>query len=166
MRFMAHKRGEDRRRAFSLTEVVLALAVFSLAIVSLLGLMSVALSTQRDSLMETMAANAAAAIVNQRRAAPAADIGDPVLPKLSEMRGQDSKSAATEVVTIDTAGNKVTETDPEARFLCEYRGWGYDDTEMPRTVRLHLRLTWPVELARRAPERAESYEVFTMISER
>ncbi|MCC6356393.1 MAG: hypothetical protein IT577_21100 [Verrucomicrobiae bacterium] len=152
--------------AFSLTEVVLALAVFSLAIVSLLGLMSVAISTQRDSLMETTAANAAAAIINERRSAPLADIADAVLPRLSDLRGLDASGASIESETVDGAGKKIQESDPRAQFVCEYRGWGWDDPVTPGLVRVHLRLLWPIDLALKSPERAESYEVFTMMTER
>lgn len=155
-----------RRGAFSLTEVVLALAVFSLAVVSLLGLMSVALSTQRDSVMETMAANVAATILNQRRSAPSKDMDDAVLPRIDEFTGDDFRGAAAERVTVDVAGRKVADEDPEAQFVCEYRGWGYNSTATPGLAHVHLRLMWPVELARRAPERAESYEIFTMMAER
>lgn len=158
--------GGGRSGAFSLTEVVLALAVFSLAIVSLLGLMSVALSTQRDSVMETTAANVAAAILNQRRTAPLADIQEAVIPKVSELVGATADGAVAGNAMVDGSGKKLQESDPGAQFLCEYRGWGWDDPITPRLARVHLRLLWPVELARRAPERAESYEVFTMLSER
>lgn len=156
--------GGGRAGAFSLTEVVLALAVFSLAIVSLLGLMSVALSTQRDSVMETTAANVAAVILNQRRASPTNTIEDAVLPAISEFTGDDPSSSSASPVTVDSAGRKVADTDMQAQFVCEYRGWGWNDPVTPGLVRVHLRLMWPVELARRAPDRAESYEVFTMLS--
>ncbi|HPA21003.1 MAG TPA: hypothetical protein PLU30_24865 [Verrucomicrobiae bacterium] len=150
--------------AFSLTEVVLALAVFSLAIVSLLGLMSVALSTQRDSVMETAAANVAAAIINQRRAAPEATSENIVLPRLSDMVGVDANSAASGSEVVDMSGRKVPSADQQAQFLCQYRSWGWDDPITPHLARVHLRVLWPVELARRSPERAESYEVFTMMA--
>lgn len=152
--------------AFSLTEVVLALAVFSLAIVSLLGLMSIAISTQRDSVMETNAANVAASILNQRRSAPQATIQNAILPKLSEMMGEDIKSAASGSEVVDGSGKRVAQADPNAQFICEYKGWGWNDPVTPKLARVHLRLLWPVELARRAPDRAESYEVFTMMRER
>ncbi len=159
---------QERRNsgAFSLTEVVLALAVFSLAIVSLLGLMSIAMSTQRDSVMETNAANVAASILNQRRSAPQATIQNAILPKLSEMLGEDFRSAASGSEVVDGSGKRVAQSDPNGQFICEYRGWGWNDPVTPKLARVHLRLLWPVELARRAPERAESYEVFTMMRER
>ncbi len=157
--------GRGPKGAFSLTEVVLALAVFSLAIVSLLGLLSVAMSSQRDSVMETTAANVASAILNQRRAAPQAEIGDAVIPKLSELVGTSADSAVSVSEYVDGSGIKVADSDPQAAFLCEFRGWGWDDPVTPKLARLHLRLLWPVELAKRDPERAESYEIFTMMSE-
>lgn len=158
--------GGGPKGAFSLTEVVLALAVFSLAIVSLLGLLSVAMSSQRDSVMETTAANVASAILNQRRAAPEATGAGIILPKLSDMSGTDPTGGASGEEIVDVAGKRVSENDLEAQFLCQYRGWGWDDPTTPGLVRVHLRLMWPVELARRDPERAEKYEVFTMISGR
>ncbi len=156
----------DPRGAFSLTEVVLALAVFSLAVVSLLGLLSVAMSTQRDSTMETTAANVASMIINARRAAPKGDLDGAVLPKIDEMTGSDPSSTAAQRTAVDLAGRKVADTDDQAQFLVEHRGWGYNDPDTPGLAHVHLRLIWPMELARRNPDRAESYEVFTMISER
>lgn len=166
MRLSCHAAVKRGAGAFSLTEVVLALAVFSLAIVSLLGLMSIAMSTQRDSVMETNAANVAASILNQRRAAPLAQIPQSVLPELSEMNGTDAKGASGGSELVDGSGRKVPQTDPMAQFLCEYKAWGWNDPVTPRLAKIHLRLLWPVELARRSPERAESYEVFTMMTER
>ncbi len=166
MRYRTMIQERRSRGAFSLTEVVLALAVFSLAIVSLLGLMSIAMSTQRDSVMETNAANVAASILNQRRSAPQATIENTILPKLSEMLGEDIKSAASGSEVVDGSGKRVAQSDPNGLFICEYKGWGWNDPVTPKLARVRLRLLWPVELARRAPERAESYEVFTMMRER
>jgi hypothetical protein len=129
--------------------------------------MSVALSTQRDSVMETTAANVAAAIINQRRAAPDASTGKMMLlPKISDMVGTDPQSAMSGSEIVDGLGQKVLATDPEARFLCQYRVWGWNDPITPHLARVHLRILWPVEIAKRNPDRAESYEVFTMMGER
>lgn len=160
-----HKLTCGETRGFSLTEVVLALAVFSLAIVSLLGLLSVAMSSQRDSVMETTAANVASAILNQRRSSPQGDLADSVIPKLSELTGPNAEGAAPVTEYLDGSGRKVTEGDAQAQFLCEFRGWGWDDPVTPRLARLHIRLLWPIGLAKRDPERAQSYEVYTMMSE-
>jgi Tfp pilus assembly protein PilV len=61
----------DRSRvAFSLVEVVLALAVASFAVISLIGLFAYALETTQESTQALLAANAAASILAVDRASP------------------------------------------------------------------------------------------------
>jgi uncharacterized protein (TIGR02598 family) len=74
-----------RRAAFSLVEVVLALGVVSFAIVSLVGLLALGLTTGQQSAEDVRTANLASAILAQRRALPLAESGpakDFPLPKL------------------------------------------------------------------------------------
>jgi Tfp pilus assembly protein PilV len=56
--------------AFSLVEVVLALGVASVAVISLIGLFAYALETTQESAQAVLAANAAASILAVDRAAP------------------------------------------------------------------------------------------------
>ncbi len=73
------------RIAFSLVEVVVAMAVASFAIISLIGLFAYALETTRESSQAILAANAAASMLAVDRATPtnAMAIASP-LPRLDQ----------------------------------------------------------------------------------
>lgn len=58
------------KRAFSLVEVVIALGLFSFAIISILALLPVGLGINRDSKDESFAVNAMSAVINDRLASP------------------------------------------------------------------------------------------------
>ncbi|MEY2599633.1 MAG: hypothetical protein RLZZ142_1892 [Verrucomicrobiota bacterium] len=65
-----------RERGFTLAEVALALAIFSFALVSMLGMLSVGLRTSRKASLQTAAANIIAAIATDARAAKLTEASD------------------------------------------------------------------------------------------
>ncbi|MEM6821597.1 MAG: hypothetical protein AAF558_06630 [Verrucomicrobiota bacterium] len=60
---------------FSLTEIVIALGVVSFGLVSLLGLFSTGLKTNKESMEDVQAANLVSLVLSERRAAPLASSG-------------------------------------------------------------------------------------------
>jgi uncharacterized protein (TIGR02598 family) len=108
-------------RAFSLVEVVTALAIFVFAGFALIGLLSVALQSSRDSKEQLQAANIAEFICSTRRAAPTNDIS-------TSQPGFPLPVLTTAVTTPQTVGLTWdglmtpggTVTDSTARFALVY----------------------------------------------
>jgi hypothetical protein len=151
--------------------------------------LSIALSTQQQSVMQTLAANTAAEMIGRRRAAPHANnfqvegqgSRDLLIPKLEDISGTSYPvKAIGEPQVVDTTGftvegGQAADADTGAiQFICEYRGWrdarSSDEQSGPKTGNnlyyIHLRFLWPVAVARVNPAAAESYEVLTMITEK
>jgi uncharacterized protein (TIGR02598 family) len=66
--------GGLRMAAFTLVEVVLALAVCSFAVIAILGLFSMGLQSTRESAQDIRAANLATTLISLRTATPTNDI--------------------------------------------------------------------------------------------
>jgi Tfp pilus assembly protein PilV len=130
-----------RRRAgaFSLVEVVIALAISVFVLISMLGLLSEGLSVGQDSRQQMQAADLAALIVSARRASPinatiSQPTGNVLLPPLNQAL------PATPVTTwINFAGQTTTQAN--AAFRVSYQV-GTNATA-PGVGLISLRLTWP-----------------------
>jgi uncharacterized protein (TIGR02598 family) len=126
--------------AFSLIEVALALGIFSFAVVAILGTISVALDSTRDSEMRLRAAHAGSAIIGTVKANPSfganASSSNFPLPDLETVGENEEQSG----LYVDRQGRAVPSPD-----LAEFQlGWRLTrDEEMPQLVYCYLELKWP-----------------------
>ncbi len=96
-------RGED---SFTLVEVVLALGIFTFALVTVLALLSLALNTNKESSDQIQAANISSLLVAARRAAPTnsgPNFASFALPALNQ-------SSLTNTTTVGLDGTTSTTT--------------------------------------------------------
>jgi hypothetical protein len=102
----------SRLTGFSLVEASLSLAIFSFAIVAMLGLFPVALHTARESSAETRATLIATRIVDEIQAHPATNItlvrGASVTIASSRISGFDLSSSFSTVLLYDEQGEGMT----------------------------------------------------------
>lgn len=124
------------RRAFSLVEVVLALAIFAFVAVALIGLFSVGLRTNRESVDEFLAANIAQSLLAARRATPTLSLGGgfPL-----ETLDRSTSVPATDPLYL-TVGGTLTNAE-QARFGLIYRVAAPAGRE--NFARIYLCLYWP-----------------------
>jgi type II secretory pathway pseudopilin PulG len=127
------------RRAFTLIEVVLALAVISFALIAILGLFSLGLKTNAESSDQIRAANLASLLVAVRRGTPTNTITGFALPPLN--------IPATNTVLVGIDGQtKHAGTPPGADvYQLEYKI--SSSPVSPHVAYLYLLLWWPVTLA-------------------
>ena len=127
--------------AFSLVEVVIALAISVFVLVSMLGLLSEGLSVGQDSRQQMQAADLAAMIVSARRASPtnttitqSAGTGNVLLPPLNQ-----ALPAMPVTAWINFAGQATTQAN--AAFRVSYQVG--TNAAAPGVGLISLRLTWP-----------------------
>jgi uncharacterized protein (TIGR02598 family) len=146
-------RGRQNVKAFSLVEVVLALAVCSFALVVLMGMLSVGLTSGKESKEELQAANLASLVVSQRRNAPTNTLSAAVLPSLNQ-----PLPVVPATTYVDLAGQKNA-TAAGSAFQISYRAG--TNAASPGVALVYLRFTWPPQApAATAPGR---YELATQV---
>ncbi len=130
--------------AFSLVEIMVALGIFSFVIVAIMGTMTVALNSTRDSEMKLRAAHVGTAIMGCLKAnATNTNIPPVFFPygeyaKLTDLPGTVEFSN----IFVDRQGLKVSSaTDSNAAFRLAWRMTR--DEEMTNLVYCYLDLTWP-----------------------
>lgn len=103
-------------RGFSLVEVCVALGVISFALVGIVGLFPLGISTLQTSIKETAAVNVATAIVADLHQVPSAEARalNPALPSTSPLYGL-SVSQASQTIYLDDNGTLVGSS-PNARY--------------------------------------------------
>lgn len=148
--------GAAGKEAFSLVEVVLALGIVSFAGLALLGLFSVGLSTNRESIEELEATHVAQSIFAFRRASPLStnQAGFP-LPAL------DKTNSVTESSPVYlTDEGHLTGNAAAAKFGMIYRVT--PDPNSYGGTKVYLCLYWPANVpASKAQGRFETYSIFT-----
>jgi len=145
-------------RAFSLTEVVIALGLVAFVLVGILGLFSVGLRSVGDSEMRLEAANLASAIVNQRVAQPTNQLDNFPLARIDLTSLGTNAASAPVNKSFVAAGGQTVSTIAQARFAVATTVW--KDTSFSTNsdlVRLRVRLTWPPA----ATNGLNEYEVLT-----
>lgn len=124
-------------RAFSLVEVVMALAIFSFVAVALVGLISVGITTNQDSIEELEATNLIQSFFGKRRGSPLApEIGNCPLPRLDIASETDSS-----LPLYVREDGSLSEDSGEARFGMFYRVSPPDATRRYSTA--YVCLFWP-----------------------
>jgi|GEM_PF-2977415 len=130
--------------AFSLVEVVIAVGIFSFVIVAVMGTMSVALSSTRDSEMKLSAAHTSAVIIGTLKANPT-NITDTnftisSVTSLATLTG--TKNSPTNVF-VDRQGRYVG-SDKTATNAAFRLAWKLTkDTTLTNLVFCNIELAWP-----------------------
>jgi len=146
-----------RRAAFSLVEVVIAVGLFGFVVLAIMGTMTMALNSTKESEMRLRAAHVATAILGAVKADPAFgadDANEFPLPDLTALTGSDDKTR----VLINSQGRKVGAAG-DAAFLFAYKL--AQDAQMPNLIYCNLEISWPPE----APpgKEIDSYKVASSV---
>jgi type II secretory pathway pseudopilin PulG len=143
--------------AFSLVEVVLALAIFTFALVTILGLLGVALGTNKQSSDQIQAANVASLLIATRRASPTntgPNFAAFALPNLNQ-------GMVTNTTIVGEDGTTTTATG--ARYNLYYEV-GTNSATGPTTANVYLLLWWPLNAKMPTNNPAAYYELTTAVS--
>jgi type II secretory pathway pseudopilin PulG len=146
----------NKTKAFSLVEVVVALAIFIFAGFALIGLLSVALKNSRDSKEQLQAANISEYICATRRATPLTDFtvsanqpGFP-LPVLYSpaWAGQNYTTNNFAAPTLLTWDGVTTSSQANARFGMVFNiisATNYVAKVSPGVATVYLSIYWPAQ---------------------
>jgi len=143
--------------SFSLVEVVIALAIFSFALVTMMALLSVALGTNKESSDQIQAANIASLLVSARRAAPTnsgANFTKFALPVLNQ-------NYTTNTIQIGSDGMIATGTSAVYNL---YYGVGTNADTGPNLAKVYLLLWWPLEARMPTNNPSACYELSSQVS--
>ena len=155
---MALKNG-PRKSAFSLVEVVLAMAVCSFAVISILGLFTTGLQSTRESAQQIGAANLATTLISMRLASPTNNIGLNFAIPLTAMTnayGPAYGNSSTSYVGSD--GQTTTAGNAAYLITCQAGTNSLTGTGMSQ---VYLMLSWPPQVT--AAKAAGRYELITEI---
>jgi len=126
-----------KANSFTLVEVVLAMGIFTFALVTVLALLSVALSRNKESSDQIQAANIASLLVATRRAAPTNNgsyFSAFALPHLDQ-----SMVTNTTVVGLDGTTSTSTGTTYNLYYIA-----GTNGATGPNMASVYLLLWWPL----------------------
>jgi len=144
--------------AFSLVEVVIALAICTFALVAMVGLLGTGLQSGKDSGDQIQAANMASLLISMRAAAPTNHIANFVIPESAMTNGYSSTYAmGTNYLGFD--GN-VTNT-ASAAYRIVYQA-GTNTMTGSGVSQVYLMLSWPAQ-ANTTNAAVRSYELLTYI---
>jgi type II secretory pathway pseudopilin PulG len=148
----------SRTKAFSLVEVVVALAITVFAGFALIGLLAVGLQTAQDSKQRLQAATVAESLCSTRRASPTNDLTtlQPNFP-LPGLASNANNFASPTFLTWDGA---ATSTASNARFGFIY---SFNTNASPGSSTVHLWLYWPAMAPPTNPATGY-YEVSTAVA--
>ncbi len=146
------------RNAFSLIEVVVALAIFTFAIVAIAGLFVVGIDTNKESSDQIQAANIASLLISARRALPTNSIANFGLPALNV------PYSATGTYLTNANGVALDGTTTGARAYNLYYQVGTNSTTGPHLALVHLKLWSPVSAPLPANNPSGRYELTTEVA--
>jgi Tfp pilus assembly protein PilV len=139
---------------FLLVEVVIALGVIVFGVIVILGLISVALQTNRESKAQVSAADTCSHILALRRAAPTATLANCLLPAMNQ--NWDVTRGANFILADGTPAASAS----AAAFSAIYQV-GTNTATGDRAGNVDLVLSWPPQTAAGAQNH---YEIFTTLS--
>jgi len=143
---------------FTLIEVMLALGIFSFALVAIFGLFFVGINTNKESSDQIAAANLASLLISTRRSVPTNTITNFALPPLNAPYGTNGIYLTnTEGVAIDG-----TLTGTRAYNLCYQAGTNL--ATGAHLAQVHLLLWWPVTAPLPTNTPATRYELTTQVA--
>ncbi|GEM_PF-4461457 len=148
--------------AFTLVEIVMALGICAVALVSMIGLFSVGLKASRDSMNQVQAAGIASKVIAIRSASPgladSATTGTLAIPAGALAQSYGDAYGGASPRYVDTEGRLTVSGSAAFRVSCSS---GTNERTGTRIAQVHLVLSWP---AGAAPELAEGkYEVTTYL---
>lgn len=149
----------NRRSAFSLVEIVLALGIISFALVGIMGLFPVAMKSAQDSQRETRAAQIAMQIFNDLRGTPGTNslIATGTNLLATQLR-VNLTNGSTNYVCYDRDGTTIgTNVTPDAIFVSEIRV--VPNTPMAGVSQVQASIETPAN----APTNARSRYVFVTL---
>lgn len=149
--------GPSRDRAFSLVEVVLALAIASFTIISLIGLFALALKTNQESSQTLLAANVVSTVLTESRVSPTNGLSP--LPRLDQ-------SASNFILTpfqvttpiYITGGGQVANNLTNASYGMVYQ---VQPNAAANSAEVYIMLYWPPQV--QPTNSAGKYEISTQI---
>ena len=135
--------------AFSLVELVLAIAVISISLLVVIGLLGEGLSNNHDSSSRLQAADIASLLISARRAAPTnSNLANFALPPLGGTNAayQDVVNATTNYTKVQTDGTAVTSVSP-SQVVYNLRCIVTPSGSQNNIANVDLVLWWPATLA-------------------
>lgn len=141
--FLFRKRNRSRfSPAFSLVEIIIALGIFSFVIVAILGTMTVALNSTRDSEMKLRAANVGATIIGRIKANPTNLSDTRFFPFGKFANWSNAPSVGSNFVYVDLQGRQVASNEAAFRL-----GWMVQTNLTTNLYYYYFDLTWPPNVA-------------------
>jgi uncharacterized protein (TIGR02598 family) len=141
--------------AFTLVEVVMALGIFSFAVVAIGGLFFVGIDTNKASSDQIQAANLASLLISTRRAITTGTVSNFALPPLNVS----TSGTAMGVANDGTLASSSAET---PAYNLAYTT-GTTAATGPHLAQVHLMLWWPPAAATPAANSANRYELTTQV---
>lgn len=146
------------RAAFSLVEVVLALGIFSFALMAIIGLFMVGINTSKESAEQIQAANLASLLISTRRTIPTNVIANFALPPLNTTYS----TSGTYVTNANGVSLDGTLTGPRAYNL--FYQIGTNAATGTRLAQVHLLLWWPTASTIPLNNPGNRYEITTQVA--
>jgi uncharacterized protein (TIGR02598 family) len=154
-----HVRAHQAITAFTLVEVVVALGIFSFAIMAIVGLFMVGINTNKESSDQIQAANLASLIISTRRALPTNTIANFALPPLNVAY----PSTGTYLTNgAGVAADGTTNQSTPAYNL--YYQVGTNSINGAHLARVYLMLWWPTSAPMPANNPGGRYELSTEVA--
>jgi type II secretory pathway pseudopilin PulG len=139
-------------------EVVVALAIFSFALVAIVGLFVVGLNTSKESSDQIQGANFASLLISTRRALPTNVIANFALPPLNA-----PYSAAGTFLTNTTGVAADGTTNAAPAYNVFYQA-GTNSITGPHLALVHLVIWWPLAAALPTNNPGGRYELSTQVA--
>ncbi len=153
------KGGILSQSAFTLIEVMLALGIFSFALVAIFGLFFVGINTNKESSDQIEAANLASLLISTRRSIPTNSITNSfALPPLNV------PYASSGVYLTNTDGVALDGTLTGTRAYNLYYQAGTNAATGPHLAQIHLLLWWPLAAPLPTNNPATRYELTTQVA--
>jgi len=144
--------------AFTLIEVMLALGIFSFALVAIFGLFFVGINTNKESSDQIAAANLASLLISTRRSVPTNTITNFALPPLN------ASYETNGVYLTNTEGVAIDGTLTGTRAYNLYYQAGTNAATGAHLAQVHLLLWWPVTAPLATNTPATRYELTTQVA--
>jgi uncharacterized protein (TIGR02598 family) len=140
-------KGLSQSKAFSLIEVVLALAIMSFCLIVLLGLLPLSLATIKNASEETSGINVASMVVSDLKSTPSTNSASSTygltLPTATAMASQ------AQVIYLDQAGGKLANaTSAGARYKVTVT---LSPPSAQNTIAGLAQLSWPAQAVNNSP---------------
>jgi len=145
--------------AFSLVEVVVALGIFSFALVAIVGLFMVGIKTNKESSDQIQAANFGSLLISSRRALPTNVIANFALPPLNVAYSSTGTYLTNNLgVAADGTTNVAT---PAYNLFYQV---GTNIITGAHLAQVHFILWWPVGAALPTNNPGSRYELTTQVA--